>query len=82
MFSVKTKQEFVSEIAAISPLLENIRLSSLEIDKKAGTYKYVYICDTAVDKDLFSQILDKTEKMSPSSCKKVEVYVKKIVSHE
>lgn len=82
MFTVKNKEEFVSKIAELSPLLKNIRLSALEIEKKTGTYKYTYICDNAVDKDLFSKILDVTENMSPSSCKKVEVYVKKIVSNE
>ena len=82
MFTVKTMEEFLSDIRAIDPILKNIRISTIEVDKKEFSLKYNFICDKVVDESLKRQILAHAEKISSGVFRQVIVSVSKIVSND
>ncbi|MBQ8426571.1 MAG: 3'-5' exoribonuclease [Clostridia bacterium] len=82
MYTVKSNAEFLSDIREIDERLKNIRLSSIEIERKESKIRYNFICDTAVDQELQKKILEQAEKITSPAFKSVEVSVKKIVSND
>ena len=82
MYTIKSNAQFLSDLRLIDERLKNIRLSSIEIDKKEYSIKYNFICDQAVDDELNEKIMNHAEKITASVFKSVEVSVKKIVSND
>ncbi len=81
MFTVKSNSEFIADIRALDPLLQNIRISSIEVGRSDFKIRYNFICDTAVDKALQDKILAEAEKITSPVFKTVEISVRKIVSN-
>lgn len=82
MYTVKTSAEFIADVRALDSRLMNIRLSGIEIDRKAFKIRYSFICDQTVDEDLKRKILQEAEKITSPAFSTVEVFVKKIVSND
>lgn len=82
MYTIKSSQEFISDIIKLDPKLNNIRISSIEVDRKTYTIRYNFICDVSVDDALKDRILQEAEKITPPTFKGVEITVKKIVSND
>ena len=68
MYTVKTSAEFIADVRALDSRLMNIRLSGIEIDRKAFKIRYSFICDQTVDEDLKRKILQEAEKITSSFC--------------
>ncbi len=81
MYTVKSDLEFITDIRSIDPLLNNIRLQSIEIDRESYNIRYNFICDKAIEKDLQDKILKEAEKITSPAFKTVQISVKKIVSN-
>lgn len=82
MYSVKSGAEFLGKLRELDPRLKNLRLNSIEIDRKAFKVTYNFISDEAVDEELKKRLLDKVFEESPEEFRSVEITVKKIVSNE
>ncbi|MBE5749303.1 MAG: hypothetical protein E7346_00370 [Clostridiales bacterium] len=82
MYTLKSNSEFISDVRALDPCLKNARLSAIEIDRKAKSIKYVFICDEAVSEDLQRKILKETEKITSPAFASVHVAVRKIASND
>ncbi len=82
MYTVKSNAEFISDLRKIDERLKNIRLSSIEIERKELKVRYNFICDNAVDDSLQKKILEEAEKITSPAFSCVEVSVKKIVSND
>ena len=82
MYTVKSNAEFISDLRALDGRLKNIRLSSIEIERKDLKVRYNFICDTAVDESLQNKILQEAEKITSPAFSCVEISVKKIVSND
>ncbi len=82
MYTVKTGEEFISDLRLIDERLKNIRLSSIEVRREEKTLKYNFICDATVDEDLKAKILAEAEKITSPVFRYVEISVTKIVSND
>ena len=82
MFTIKSNAEFLSDIKLLDERLKNLKISSIEIDKKKYSIRYNFICDKAIDNDLQQQILKHAEKITSPVFTEVQVSVKKIVSND
>lgn len=82
MFTIKSSSEFISDIRAIDKSLENIRVSSVEINKEERSIKYNFICNNAVSEELQKKILEEAEKITMPAFSLVQITVKKIVSND
>ena len=82
MYTVKSNQEFISDLRALDERLKNLRLNSIEIDRQQLKIRYNFICDQAVDSLLQERILEEANKISSSAFLNVEISVKKIVSND
>ena len=82
MHTIKTSGEFLADIRALDEKLNNIRISSIEIDRDGKKIRYNFICDQAVNEDLQRKILKEAEKITSPAFSVVEVSVKKIVSND
>ena len=82
MYTIKSSQEFIADIIKLDPKLNNIRISSIEVDRKKCAIKYNFICDLSIDEQLKSQILSEAEKITPPAFSSVEITIKKIVSND
>lgn len=82
MYTVKSSAEFIADLRAIDTRLKNLRLSSVEVDRKQKSILYAFICDNAVDEDLQHKILAEAEKITSPAFSAVHVSVKKIVSND
>lgn len=81
MYTIKSKAQFIDDIRSLDPTLTKIRLSSVEIDKKTASIKYVFICDQTVSELLRDKIALEVEKITPKEFKEHIVIVKKIVTN-
>jgi len=82
MYVVKSNSEFISDVRALDERLKNARISSIEVDRKEKSIRYVFICDQTVDEDLQRKILAETEKITSPAFSTVSVAVRKIVSND
>lgn len=82
MYTIKSGAEFIDDIASLSPLLKDLRLSDVEIEKKTATIRYNFICNVTVDDELKGKILAEAEKITPKVFTTVQITVKKIVSND
>ncbi len=82
MYTVKSSAEFIADLRAMDERLKNLRISSIEIDRKNKSILYAFICDRAVDNDLQYKILSEAEKITSPAFSSVNVSVKKIVSND
>ena len=82
MFTIKNSFEFISDIKLLDERLKNIRINSIEIDRKAYKIKYNFVCDKAIDDELQQKILVEAEKISSPIFKEVQVSVKKMVAND
>ncbi len=82
MYTIKSNAEFIADLRVLDENLKNIRLNSIEIDKKQYKIRYNFICDKVVDEELQQKILKEAEKISLPIFSLVEVSVKKIVSND
>lgn len=82
MFTIKNSLEFIADIKALDERLKNLRINSIEIDRKAYKIRYNFICDKAVDEELNKKILSEAEKISSPIFKEVQVSVKKTVAND
>ncbi len=82
MYSVRSGAEFLEGLRTLDPRLKNLRLNSVEIDRKAFKVTYNFISDETVDEELKKKLLDKVFEESPEEFRSVEITVKKIVSDE
>lgn len=81
MYTVKNSAEFLSALTAIDERLKNIKLSSLEVDKKTNSVVYNFICDKPIDAELKEKVLDVCEKNTARVFSSVAVNIKKIVAN-
>lgn len=81
MYTVKNSAEFLSAVAGLDEALKNIKLSSVEVDKKDNSVVYNFICDNVVSAELKEQILDVCEKNTARIFSSVAVNIKKIVAN-
>ena len=44
MYTIKSNAEFIADLRALDERLKNIRLNSIEIDKKEYKIRYNFIC--------------------------------------
>lgn len=82
MYTVKSSSEFIADIRALDEKLKNIRVSSIEIDRKGKSIRYNFICDQAIGDELRQRILAEAEKITAPAFEEVSVSVKKIVSND
>ena len=82
MYTVKSNAEFISDLRSLDERLKNIRLNSIEIDRKSHKIRYNFICDNTVDQELQAKILKEAEKITSPAFSLVEVGVTKIVSND
>ena len=82
MYSVKSGTEFLEKLRELDPRLKNLRLHSIEVDRKGFKVTYNFISDEAVDEELKGKLLDKVFEETPEEFRFVEITVKKIVSNE
>ncbi len=82
MYTIKSSQEFISDLIKLDPKLNNIRLSSIEVDRQNYSIKYNFICDETIGEELKELIFKEAEKITPPTFKSVEITVKKIVSND
>ncbi|MBQ0099250.1 MAG: ribonuclease H-like domain-containing protein, partial [Firmicutes bacterium] len=80
MYKVVSSNEFINSIRVLDEKLKNIRLTSMEIDKKQCSITYSFICENTVNEELQEKIVNELEKIAPSVFKSVSVKIKKIVS--
>ena len=52
MYTVKSNAEFIADLRVLDEKIKNIRLNSIEIDKKQYKIRYNFICDQVVDEEL------------------------------
>jgi len=78
VYSVKTKEEFESDVRAIDETLKNIRLTGININRSERSIRYEFICDKTVDQDLKLKILKEAEKITSPIFSLVEISVRKI----
>ena len=81
MYTLKNSAEFLSAITGLDERLKDLKLSSVEVNKDAGSVIYNFICDKAIDTDLRERILDVCEKNTSRAFSSVAVNVSKIVSN-
>jgi len=81
MYTVKSNSEFITDIRNLDPLLANIRVKLIEIDRENYKIRYNFICDNAIEKQLQDKILEEAEKITSPAFRTVEISVKKIVSN-
>lgn len=82
MYSVKSGAEFLEKLRELDPRLKNLRLHSIEVDRKGFKVTYNFISDEAVDEELKGKLLDRVFEETPEEFRFVEITVKKIVSNE
>ena len=82
MYVVKSNAEFIADVRALDDRLKNLRISSIEVDRKEKGIRYVFICDQTVDEDLQRKILNEAEKITSPAFSTVSVVVRKIVSND
>ncbi|MBQ3116197.1 MAG: 3'-5' exoribonuclease [Clostridia bacterium] len=82
MYTVKSSAEFIADLRAMDESLKNLRISSVEVDRKQKSIHYAFICDSAVSEDLQHKILAEAEKITSPAFSTVKVSVKKIVSND
>lgn len=82
MYTVKSSEEFISDVRLIDERLKNIRISSIEIEREELKIRYNFICDQTVDEQLQKKILSEAEKITLPAFRQVEVSVQKIVSND
>lgn len=82
MFTIKNSSEFIADIKSLDQRLKNLRINSIEIDRKAYKIRYNFICNQAVDEELNKKILAEAEKISSPIFKEVEISVKKTVAND
>ena len=82
MYTVKSNAEFIADLKALDPKLNNVRLSGIEVDRQKKSINYSFICDEAVDETLREKILSEAEKITSPAFRFVSVSVKKIVSND
>lgn len=81
MYRTLDSTEFISSVRVLDPILKNIKISSVEIDKNTREITYVFICDNTVGDELKEKILKQAELISPPVFSAVKIIVKKIVSN-
>ena len=81
MYRTLDSTEFISSVRELDPILKNIKISSVEIDKNTREITYVFICDNTVGDELKEKILKQAELISPPVFSAVKIIVKKIVSN-
>ena len=65
MYSVKSGAEFLEKLRELDPRLKNLRLHSIEVDRKGFKVTYNFISDEAVDEELKGKLLDKVFEETP-----------------
>ncbi len=82
MFTIKSGEEFIADIRRLDPLLKNIRLSSIEIEREKNRIRYNFICDEAISEELYDKIYKEVDFITLPAFKTVEVSVKKIATND
>ncbi len=82
MVKIDSKEEFIEKIRSLDEKLNNIRVSSVEINKAERVISYEFICPNFIDDFLKNKIADVVYQVTPEIFKSVEIKVKKIVSDE
>ncbi len=80
MYSLKNKEEFISQIRAVDPIVARIKLQSIEIDREELKICYNFICDKFVDDEMRGKILQVAERNTLLAFSQVQVNVKKIAT--
>ncbi|MBO5714083.1 MAG: ribonuclease H-like domain-containing protein [Clostridia bacterium] len=81
MYKTVDSSEFIDLIRAIDPVLKNIKLKNVQVEKNSGEISFVFICDNTVNDQLKTQILNLVEQVTPPQFNSVKVIVNKIVSN-
>ena len=82
MYSLKSGEQFLTEIRGLDDRLQNLKLNEIEIDRESASIGYYFICDKTIDKELEEKILKKAYESSLSIFKSVEISIKKIISND
>ena len=81
MFTIKTSAEFLDDIKSLDERLKNIRISSIEIDKKNRSVTYEFIYDKTIDDELKNKISAEVSKITSPVFKNVVTKLTKVVSN-
>lgn len=81
MFTIKTSAEFLDDIKSLDERLKNIRISSIEIDKKSRSVTYEFIYDKTIDDELKNKISAEVSKITSPVFKNVVTKLTKVVSN-
>ena len=81
MYKTVDSTEFIQLVRGIDPLLANIKLKNVRVEKNSGEITFVFICDNTVTDELKGEILKVVEQVTPPQFNAVKVAVNKIVSN-
>ena len=82
MRSIKSSVEFIEEIKNIAPILKNIRLNSIEVDRVSQIITYNFICDNYASEEIQAKILEVANRNTSKVFGEVKITIKKIVSND
>ncbi len=80
MAKIRSAYQFINAIKEVNPLLKNLRVSSVEVDKEKREIKYNFICDQTLTQELKEQVIDVAMKYTPTAFSCVSANFSKIVS--
>ncbi len=81
MYKTVDSSEFIDLIRAVDPVLNNIKLKNVRVEKSSGVITFVFICDNTVTEELKNKICKVVEEVTPPQFNSVQVLVNKIVSN-
>lgn len=79
MFTVKSKEEFIADIRALSDDLKNVRLNGISVSRKEKSIRYDFISEKTISDELKKLMLAEAEKITLPAFGTVTITVKKIV---
>lgn len=80
MAKLRSADDFINAIKEVSPLLKNLRVSSIELDKEQKGITYNFICDQTIPQEVKEQVIDVAVKHTPPAFSHISANFSKIVS--
>ena len=81
MYKTLDSKELMDKLRSLGEEVSNLRLNSIEVEKKTREITYVFICDKTVGDKIKQDIYSMVEEITPPVFTHVNVLVKKIVSN-
>ena len=81
MYKTLDSKELMDKLRSLGEEVSNLRLNSIEVEKKTREITYLFICDKTVGDKIKQDIYSMVEEITPPVFTHVNVLVKKIVSN-